>query len=374
MKILLLGGTGAMGTHLTSILAASEKNEVYVTSRSKKKSHNNISYIKGNAHEIDFLNHVLNYTSWDCIVDFMSYKTQEFQSRVSKLLKATKQYIFLSSSRVYANSDTPIIETSPRLLDITTDEQFLATDEYALAKAREENLLFQSKDKNWTIVRPYVTYSEQRLQLGVHEKESWLWLAMNTGFLVFSKDIAQHVTTLTYGHDVARGIAALIGKSDAFGEAFHITCNTQIKWGHVFNLYNKVFNDIGIDIKTVLTDKTIKLLSPARYQVIYDRYYDRVFDNSKINKYINTASFMSPEIGLAECLKAFLKHPMFKRLDINSILMIAKSSGIRIKISQISGIENQMKYILIKTHLIKVVRYGKLLFSRKTDSNPYRAA
>ncbi len=53
MKILLLGGTGAMGAYLAEILA--ERGEdVYVTSRSDR-THAGIHFIKGNAHDTDFL-------------------------------------------------------------------------------------------------------------------------------------------------------------------------------------------------------------------------------------------------------------------------------------------------------------------------------
>lgn len=52
------------------------------------------------------------------------------------------------------------------------DEDYIKTDEYALQKARQENILLGSKYKNWTIIRPYITYNKERLQLGVLEKKS----------------------------------------------------------------------------------------------------------------------------------------------------------------------------------------------------------
>lgn len=55
--------------------------------------------------------------------------------------------------------------------------KILSIDEYAITKAHQENLLINSKNKNWTIIRPYITYSEQRLQLGTFEKEDWLYRA-----------------------------------------------------------------------------------------------------------------------------------------------------------------------------------------------------
>ena len=130
-----------------------------------------------------------------------------------------------------------ITEDTPKLLDVCKDEEYLSTDEYALTKARQENILRKSGSTNWTIIRPYITYSEIRLQLGVNEKETWLYRALHGHTIVFSQDIAKNYTTLTYGYDVARGMASIIGKPETYGEAFHITQSKPMKWSEILNLY-----------------------------------------------------------------------------------------------------------------------------------------
>ena len=164
----------------------------------------------------------------------MVYTTAGFKERVNYLLDATTQYVFLSSARVYADSEQPITETSPRLLDISQDEEFLSTDEYSLSKARQEDILRNSGRNNWTIIRPYITYSENRLQLGVLEKEEWLYRAIHGRTIVFSIDINTKLTTLTYGLDVAKGITAIIGKPNTLGGIFHITLEESITWSENF--------------------------------------------------------------------------------------------------------------------------------------------
>ena len=64
-----------------------------------------------------------------------------------------------------------------------------------LAKARQEDLLFNSGNNNWTIVRPYITYSENRFQLGIYEKEGWLNRALSGNDIIFSRDIGDCITT-----------------------------------------------------------------------------------------------------------------------------------------------------------------------------------
>ena len=172
MKVLILGGTGAIGANLVRILSDNNV-QTLVTSRSHYDNHHTISYVCGNAKDDAFLKKLCTQ-KWDAIVDFMSYKTNEFSARLDLLLSCTKQYVYISSSRVYADKEHPIKESSQRLLDVISDAAYLATDEYALTKARQEDLLINSVSKNYTIIRPYITYDKNRLQLGVLEKEEWL--------------------------------------------------------------------------------------------------------------------------------------------------------------------------------------------------------
>lgn len=312
-RIVILGGTGAMGAHLVNILEDSD-NEVLVTTRKMRESRSNITYIQGNAHEETFIRQLLK-DNVDVVVDFMVYNTEEFKKRALLMLDSCKQYIYLSSSRVYADDDKLITEESPLLLDVCKDKEFLSTDDYALTKARQENILRGSGKTNWTIIRPYITYSEIRLQLGANEKETWLYRALHGHTIVFSEDIAKNYTTLTYGYDVARGIASVIGKSEAYGETFHITQSKPMKWCEILNLYTSVIAEKTGRRPKVLMRKSSPNLSYKKWQVMYDRWYNRRFDSSKISKFIPTDSFMDPEEGLRKCLNAFIDNPQYN--DIN---------------------------------------------------------
>ncbi|MBR4033109.1 MAG: NAD-dependent epimerase/dehydratase family protein [Clostridia bacterium] len=349
MKILVLGGTGAMGIHLIKLL---ENNgvEVFVTTRRQVMSHGAIRYIQGNARNLDFLKGLLS-EHWDAIVDFMSYSTEEFRNRVSLLLNATEQYLFLSSSRVYANSEIPIREDQvARLLDISDDSEFLSTDEYSLAKARQENILQESGRKNWTIIRPYITFAENRLQLGVLEKEEWLYRVLHGRSIVFSEEMLNKLTTLTYGADVALGIKSVIGKADAFGECFHITQNESLSWQEVLDCYLSVLKErVGCVPKLFLArEERFLKFHPAKYQVRYDRFYDRRFDSSKIEKFANVGEFTPTRAGLEKCICDFLKEPRF--LPINWVLEAKKDkfTGESTPLSEILSIRSKLKYILVR--------------------------
>jgi nucleoside-diphosphate-sugar epimerase len=315
MKVLILGGTGAMGIYLSKLLSQ-QGFKVSVTSRRKLNSASGINYITGDAKDNVFLKSLLN-SHWDCVVDFMAYSTTAFQDRLPLLLGNTNQYIYLSSARVYANSDKPLTENSPRLLDSCKDVEYLQTDEYALAKARQENLLIESGYKNWTIIRPYITYADERLQLGVLEKEAWLFRALQERTIVFPSEFFDKVTTMTHGIDVARAILALIGNEKSFGESYHITSDHTRSWENIIKIYEKIIfklNRLNLNLRYVDIDTFIHV-NGGNYQVKNDRLYDRVFDNSKIASFFPIESCISPEDGLEGCMSRFLKEPNFLELN-----------------------------------------------------------
>lgn len=348
MKILVLGGTGAMGVHLVGLMSQSG-HDIFVTTRSKRESTEKTNYVQGNAHDMGFLKTLLK-ERWDVIVDFMVYKTPVFLERVELLLKATSQYVFLSSARVYANTNSPIVETSARLLDVATDMEYLSTDEYALTKARQEDILRKSGMVNWTIIRPYITYSENRLQLGVLEKEAWLYRVLRGRTIVFSDDINAKITTLTYGLDVSKGILSVIGNAQALGEAFHITSDDSITWADVLSIYLDVLEKhLGYKPKVLLNNlEDFFKIHTLRYQVIYDRLYKRKFDNSKIAEYIGVETFLPVQQGLKRCIERFLNDEKYGAIDWKLEAIKDKQTKERTPLKEISGYRSKAKYLIYR--------------------------
>ena len=337
-----------MGSHLSAILSSQKDKSIAITSRKSHPSSNNIRYIAGNAHDNAFLDELLT-EKYDVIVDFMVYNTDEFRKRATKLLKSCTQYVFISSSRVYADTEMVITEDSPRLLDTCTDEEYLTTDEYALTKARQENILNTAGGGNWTIIRPYITFAENRLQLGALELSEWLYRALLGHTIVFSEDIAERYTTLTYGFDVARGIAAIIGNEDAYGRAFHITGPTAVKWRKILDLYLDIIEEETgkrPKVKMIERHPYIKYKS-RKYQVIYDRWFNRRFDNSAIDKFTETSSFLSTEEGIRKSLTSFIRNN--RSLDFTLIpsheALYDRITGERMNLRNLRGIKSKALYL-----------------------------
>ena len=303
MRVLVLGGTGAMGTHVCRILSAAG-NEVTSTSR-RPREDGGVAFVIGDAKKRDFLDPLLAQ-GWDAIVDFMVWSTKEFSARVDELLAHANQYIFVSSYRVYA--DSPVIkENSPRLLDTVDDADYLATDEYALAKARCEDMLVGSGLSNWTVVRPAITYdgSVGRLQLGVMESGEWLCRATRSVPIPFPKPMLEKQATMTWAGDVARMIARLVGNPVALGESYTVSTSDHMCWADVVEAYRDV---VPFEVVPCDLDEFIRMRG-GRYQVLYDRLFDRVVDNSKVLAAcgMERLELTTMREGLARELRVFLQ-------------------------------------------------------------------
>jgi len=327
-KVLVLGGTGAMGVYLVPMLA-SRGYKVTVVSLDEVKSDNpRITYIKGNAMDDAYLKELLK-EKFDAIVDFLIYHpAEQFRKRHEILLSNTDHYIFLSSYRIYDGHETPITENSPRLLDASTDKKFLATEdwEYSLYKAREEDILQNSKYNNWSIVRPCITYSKHRFQLVTLEADLVVARAMKGLPVVIPEEALSVPATMNWAGNTARMFCGLILNPAAYRECFTLATSEHHTWGEIAEYYKEI---IGLEYVTSSVDDYVNILGGSdgsRYQLVYDRLFPRIIDASKIMRVagLKEADLMPLRRGLEKELSGLSKeevaaiwppNDVWKRMD-----------------------------------------------------------
>ena len=300
-KILLLGGTGALGEYLVDELIRTN-HSVYITSRNKHSNYGNIKFLHGNAKEDTFLNGILKDT-YDCIVDFMIWPTSIFKEKIKKIITKTDHYIYLSSYRAYADADMkPLSEDSPLLIDVCTDNEYLKTDEYALAKGREEQILKDSSYNNYTILRPAITFSKSRFQIGTLEASSIIPRTIRKQPLLLPRDMIMKRAAVSWAGDVGRMMAFLLGKDRAKQEIFNVATAESHTWGEIATYYHNI---IGTNIILCDLDSYIKVVR-GPYQVRYDRMLNRLVDNSKILNFMGISN--DTLIPIKDALKKELKN------------------------------------------------------------------
>jgi nucleoside-diphosphate-sugar epimerase len=319
-KILLLGGTGPIGNQLVKILKNADF-QITVTSRTKSTINDNVIYVKGDALQIKFVLSLLELQDWDVIIDFMNYKTFAFQQSYKYLLSNTCHYIFTSSARVYADSGLyQIAEESPRLLDTISNPDYLQSDEYALAKAKQENLLFESSYDNWTVIRPYITFDTYRLQLAIFEKEQWLYRVLNNKTLILPSSIMQRRTTLTYALDVAMAISVLIKCKIGLKEVFNVCSVHDFSWSNIYDIYMSVIQQsLCFHPRTIFVDDDfLPKICPSIDQYEYDRKFHRRFNSEKVINATGISLSTDVALQLRQSLSDFLTDPVLNNLNIKN--------------------------------------------------------
>lgn len=300
-RILVIGGTGVMGSYLVPELLGRGYSVDAVSLDRKESDHPRLKYITADCFNLRTLQSILE-TKYDAIIDFMTYQTWQYAERYEMLCSNAAHYMYLSSYRVYSDLEIPTVETSPRLLDVVNDMEFLSTDDYSLAKARQENILRSSRFQNWTILRPSIIYSNQRLQLTTLEIPQFLRRAREGKPVFVSQDALNADATMTWAGDVAKMIGGLMFQPRAFGEAYSIATGEHHKWQEVADIYKKL---IHLECIPVSTEDYLRFFGntlTAKFQLKYDRCQHRIMDNRKIlrDAGLQQSDLMGLEAGLAK--------------------------------------------------------------------------
>jgi len=284
-EILVLGATGAMGKYLVPLLADSGAAVDAVALDKSPVEISGVNSIVGDfLHDDEFRRRLLG-KPYDAIVDFMIYGTSLAAGRLPELVRNTGHYIYLSSYRVYADREHPIRESSPRLIDVSEDELLRNSDDYSIHKARGENILRSFARRNWTIVRPAITYSLRRYQLVTLEASNTVGRALSGKPVVLPEQARGVQGTMSWAGDVARMIAGLLFNDRAFGEAFTVSTSEHHTWEEIAGYYESI---CGLKAVWVDAEDFLRVRNPRpatqndRWQLVYDRLYDRIIDNTKI--------------------------------------------------------------------------------------------
>ena len=308
-----------------------------------------------------FLQNCLTDVKPDAIVDIMIWNTEEFKTVCPLLLEDTKHYLFLSSYRVFAEQN-PLTERSPRLLDVCQDKVYLNTDEYALAKARQENILRHSNKKNWTILRPCITYSKNRFQLGCFESDIVCLRSLQGLQVVLPSEMLDKKTTMTWAGDTAKLIEKLILNPQSYEEDFNLATVENHTWREIAGYYREI---LGLSVLEISMQEYIKNFGNS-YQLQYDRMFDRTLDNKKVLSVTGMPleKFISLKEGLTKELYNFKKHPTYKHinLELNAKMDYVCHTGI-----SLSGltIKDKLRYYVSRYKMLNKILILKRILLRK---------
>jgi len=281
MKVLFIGGTGFISTAV-SRMAIERGMELYLLNRGNRLSEiPGAHQLTGDIHHPESMRNALKDHQFDVVVDWIAFTPEDVERDLQVFRGRTKQFVFISSASAYQK---PVVNY------MITESTPLKNPywEYSRNKIASEELLlkaYRDEDFPVTIVRPSYTYN------------TYLPVAIG-GFgcytladrMLKGKPIIVHGdgTSLwvnTHAEDFAKGFLGLLGNEKAIGQAFHITSDEVLTWNQI---YQTIADVLGVEAKMIHipTDFIIKEVPRLTGDLLGDKTWSAVFDNSKIKAFV----------------------------------------------------------------------------------------
>ena len=303
-RVLLIAGGGTLGTYVSKELLRLGATVEIICPEEKVSDNERLIFHRSLATE-DLLRELFLKKHYDGIVNFIHYKEVDDYMKIHPLLIAnTDHLIFLSSYRVYADEQHPITESAPRLFDVIKDDDFLLNEKYAVPKSKCEDYL-RSKCANepWTIVRPVISFSDNRLDLLMYSGHDVIHAAKDAKELLLPKTVKDYCAGIDWAGNSGKIIANLLFKQTAIGEIFTIYSGHNLTWGAVASVYQKL---TGVTIRWCEEEDYIDFHTRLQgttglgWGWKYDRCYNRDIDCSKVLRVtgLTQDDFLSLEQGL----------------------------------------------------------------------------
>jgi nucleoside-diphosphate-sugar epimerase len=313
MKVLFIGGTGVISTACAR-LAAEHGMDLTLWNRGRRAADfpTSVKSVAVDIEDAASAAAALAQDHFDAVVDWIAYQPADIERDLRLFAGRTAQYIFISSASGYQKPAThyPIVESTP-----------LANPywEYARNKIACEERLLRAWQAGFpaTIVRPSHTYSEIRFPLAVNSSTR-TYTAVNRirqGRKVIVPGDGSSLWVLTHASDFAKGLVGLLGRSEALGEAFHITSDDVMSWDQI---YRTIGEALGVEPKLVHipSDFIAACLPESHGTLLGDKAVSMVFDNSKIKRFVPGYCATVPfAAGIRQTLAWFDADPSRQLID-----------------------------------------------------------
>jgi nucleoside-diphosphate-sugar epimerase len=311
MRVLFIGGTGNISAECAARLHELG-HEILVVSRGRTVVPSPYRAIQADRKDLDAMRTALAGTHPDAVLNFVGYELTDVQIDYELFRDAVQQYVFISSTTVYAKP--------PGRLPLTEDApQGNLWWDYAQKKLECEQWLRQRGTENRfpvTIVRPSHTYSMRWVPNPISSSSYSFAARLEQGRPVYVPDDGENRWTLTAAADFAAGLGGLVGKAEAVGEAFHITSDEVLTWNQIYAEIAAALGVASPEIVKVPTEFICRVAPRMVGTLKGDKAHPGVFDNSKIKRVLpGFCCRTSFSAGIRESVAWLRQHPEQQNLN-----------------------------------------------------------
>ncbi|TAN37220.1 MAG: NAD-dependent epimerase/dehydratase family protein [Verrucomicrobia bacterium] len=311
LHVLFLGGTGNISTSAVELLAA-RGHRISVLTRGKQPVPAGAHSLVADRHDEAALRRAIGDDWPDVVINFIGYTLEDVALDHALLAGRVRQYIFISTAMVYAkpHRHVPLTEDGPRGNPFSSYAQKKHTcEDWLWEKWRAEKFPV-------TIVRPSHTYGPHWIPNPVRSSSYTPIARLEHRQPIFVHNDGQGLWTLTAASDFAVGLAGLVGRDDALGEAFHITSDEVLTWNQI---YAEVIRAAGVcdpKILKIPAEFICQICPPMTERLPADKAEPGVFDNAKIKRFVPEFECRKNfRAGIAESVAWFRADPARQALD-----------------------------------------------------------
>ncbi len=310
MKLLLIGGTGTIGSFVTRELV---RPDVRVTVLARGVSRNDllrglwVEFVRGDRGDTTLLRK-LSEGSYDCVVDLACYGPDHAENAISAFGGRVKQYLFVSTVDVYTKPArvypiTEEMERNPR-----------STSPYAWKKARCEEIFLVAHVRGEftvTIVRPAHTYGE-----GVTPLLQVLGGTDHLDRLPKGKPIILHgdgnsLWSSCYAKDVAEAIANAVLNTNAYGQAYTLASKEVMTWKELYKVVAEEMHAPSPFLVHVPVGVLTRAFPKENLWCRENFQYSNLFCVAKAERDLGFRSSIDYRLGVKRCLSWFRNHGGF---------------------------------------------------------------
>jgi nucleoside-diphosphate-sugar epimerase len=281
MRILFIGGTGNISTECAELLHQ-RGHELLILSRGRSAVPSNYRAIQADRQDAAAIRAALAGERVDVVLNFLGYELADVQTDFELFCDHVQQYIFISSATVYIKPPPPlpITEVCP-LGNPFWDyaQKKVACEEWLTAQHRQTGFPL-------TIVRPSHTYSKSWVPNPVSSAGYVFAARLEQGKPVIVPNDGENPWTLTASSDFAVGLAGLIGRKEAIGQAFHITSDEVLTWNQIAETIADAVGARSPQILKIPADFICQVVPEMTGNLKGDKIHPGVFDNSKIKLFV----------------------------------------------------------------------------------------
>ncbi len=314
MNILIIGGTGVLSSAVVNE-AIKKGFDVTMINRGKRKHliPDSVELLIADKDDKKKIQSFLGNRTFDAVMDYLCCSAKDTEKSFNFYSQYTKQYFFISSCAVYNTALGGICkEDAPKVLPIW---------DYSVNKWKSEEHLISlaaNTDVHYTIVRPCVTYGDTRIPYGIVPMYGYHWTLVArimNGKPLIRWNGGKNRANMMRVEDFAIGVVGLIGKTDAYNEAFNICGDETPSFNEVLD---ELANIIKKQPKIVDIDNTFyaNQLPHIAGEILGGRSIDTLNSNEKIKKLVpNFRQNIFLKEGILKTYNAYLNNNYQQGID-----------------------------------------------------------